>query len=267
MESRLTFSQRFGYIPPETEISIREDAPAGLRGAIVQIANEVGLSPAPLRKIVCRVLRVPPDQSNWSEYPNIAYEVEQLLEECAWHRVYDIAEAIWHELAYKGQPSEAMHFEQELNLYFRENGIGWKMSQGTIEARGSDSFEQTVRSSIQTLQATGRPTAERELHEAISDLSRRPEPDLTGAIHHSMAALECVMRDVSGDQKGTLGELLKRFPTLIPKPLDTAVEKLWGYASESGRHMREGVAPPRDDAELVVGVSAAVVNYLAKKQK
>ncbi len=120
-----------------------------------------------------------------------------------------------------------------------------------------------MRGAAQVLGDTGRPTAERELHEAIADLSRRPEPDLSGAVHHALAALECVMRDACDDPKATLGELVKRYPGRLPKPLDTAVEKLWGYASEAGRHMREGGTPTHADAEFVVGATATIVTYLA----
>jgi hypothetical protein len=80
-----------------------------------------------------------------------------------------------------------------------------------------------------------------------------------------MAALECVARTASGDSD-TLGPLIKRHPGLIPKPLDVAVEKVWGYASERARHIQEGNEPARDEAELVVGVAATVATYLCGKK-
>jgi len=99
----------------------------------------------------------------------------------------------------------------------------------------------------------------------LQDLSRRPEPDLTGAIQHSMAALECVARDFCGDSKTTLGELLKHYPEILPKPLDVAAEKVWGYASEMGRHIREGRVPKREEVEFIVGLAATVATYIIKK--
>jgi hypothetical protein len=103
------------------------------------------------------------------------------------------------------------------------------------------------------------------MHEALTDLSRRPHADLTGAIHHGITALECVARTASGDTDSTLGKILNDHPDLIPKPLDAAVAKAWGYASEKGRHIQEGNEPTRDEVELVVGIAANVVTYLAKK--
>ena len=100
---------------------------------------------------------------------------------------------------------------------------------------------------------------------ARGDASRRPQPDVTGALQHSLAALECVMRDVCGDPKATLGTLLARNKGLIPAPLDQGVEKIWGFASEQGRHLREGREPSIEDAELAVHVAAAVALYLVRK--
>jgi hypothetical protein len=47
-----------------------------------------------------------------------------------------------------------------------------------------------------------------------------------------MAALECVAREVSHDERATLGEIIQRHGAEIgiPKPLDTAIERMWGYA-------------------------------------
>ncbi|MDA1018408.1 MAG: hypothetical protein O3A00_28625, partial [Planctomycetota bacterium] len=104
-----------------------------------------------------------------------------------------------------------------------------------------------------------------ELKEAIGDVSRRPAPDTSGAIQHAMAALECVARDIAEDPKPTLGKLIQKHPDLFPPPVDKAIEKLWGYASEIARHGREGNDPTREEAILVVGVSATLVNYLIHK--
>lgn len=40
-----SFSDRHGYRGPDEEITIREDAPDGLRFAVLAIAKEAGLGP------------------------------------------------------------------------------------------------------------------------------------------------------------------------------------------------------------------------------
>ena len=99
-------------------------------------------------------------------------------------------------------------YENELNDYFFENGIGWQFRKGKIKIRGTEAFEETIHQAKITLDETGRSTAKGELREAIIDLSRRPEPDITGAIQHSMASLEYVARDVCGDNKTNLGDIV-----------------------------------------------------------
>jgi hypothetical protein len=260
------FSRRFGYRGPEAEITIREDAPDTLRQAIISIAEGLGLSPSNMRLGTCSVLRVLPDPNNWSEYPNVYSEVQSLIGNCPWYKVYDIAEEFYDRL-HGMRPGKATEFEQVLNEVFREDGIGWAMENGRIVARGSEAFSAVPRQAVEMLREAGRITAAGEIHEAIQDLSRRP-PDKTGAIQHAMAALECVARDATGQPSKTLGKIIAdhRAQLKIPRPLDEALEKLWGYASETGRHLREGLEPSFEDAELVVTVSAAVGIYLARSR-
>ncbi len=94
------------------------------------------------------------------------------------------------------------------------------------------------------------------------DLSRRPQPDTTGAVQHAGAALECAARDVTNNPTKTFGDVLKAAPGLFPKPLDEAASKLWGYVSSYGRHVREGRVPTTEEAFLVTGIAAALAGYL-----
>ena len=262
MSNKETFSKRFGhYSVNAKEITIREDAPDGLRHFISVAFYELKKNPSDLRAIVCRVLRVSPDRNNWSEYPNIDWEVNQLLEECDWFVIYDIIEIIIDKL----NPEEKEQFNKEINEYFIANGIGWKITNGQIETRGDDLFETSVKNVVEVLENAKLRTAKTEIKEAINDLSRRPQPDITGAIQHSLACLECVTREFTGDTKSTLGDLMKKFPGAIPSPLDQAVTKIWGFTSEQGKHLREGSEPEYLEAELVVEVTASITTYLGKK--
>ena len=217
--------------------------------------------------MACADLHVRPDPNNWSEYPNVWGEVEGLIYGCDWFRIYDFIERVYYRFQ-KRDKKLAADFEQALNDFFIEQGIGWHMADGEIVTRGTEAFEATVNVAVESLDAAGCNTARDEIHEALADLSRRPKPDLTGAIQHGMAALECVARDACGDPKATLGDILKRHPDLIPKPLDTAIEKAWGYASEMGRHIREGRQPDRKDAEHIVKASMATIGrYFVERLK
>lgn len=265
---REKFSSRYGFEPQDVEISVRHDAPEELRAIVVDIAYESGSTPHALRSIVCRVLRVKEDLSNWSAFPNVDGEVRDHLESCEWYEVYDLIEAIYRSLKLKEEDSNRPeHFESELNKYFRKRGIGWQLKDGLVEIRGSESFESVVTKACEILSESGRGTAQREIREALKDMSRRPEADLTGALQHAFAAVECVARDIAAEPKLTLGQVLKKHPDLVPSPLNTAVEKMWGFASDQGRHLLEGKDPGEAEVEFAVVIAAAIATYLVRKNE
>ncbi len=261
-----TFSRRHGVASQQREITIRDDAPPEVRAAILKIAEgELDLDPNTIRDVLCTVLRKLPNSNNWTAYPNIWNECQWLMNDAPWYKVYDFVEALYRHLAKHRGPARHQNWEELINEYFVEVGVGWRLADGQIETRGAEAFETSVDDARGALESAGLHTARSEIHEALGDLSRRPGPDLTGAVQHAMAALECTAREATGDQRATLGEILKRYPDLVPKPLDDALGKMWGYASEMARHIREGRTPSRAEAELVVGVASAMCNYLATR--
>ncbi len=256
------FSDRLGYAPIDAEITVREDAPDDLRFALPQIAMSTGMTPKVVREVVCQTLLIAPDDNNWSA-PNIRQEVQELLGACPWFKVYDVAEVLYERLSQYSESAD--DFRDRLNQFFREKGIGWELNDTEgIVFRGNEAFTATTTEAAKVLHESGRSVAANEIHEALKDISRRPEPDRTGAIQHAIAALECVARDVTGAPKATLGALLPKLD--LPKPLDTAVEKLWGFASDRARHLREGQKPDDLEAELVVSVACAVSAFLVKRK-
>jgi hypothetical protein len=260
-----SFSERHGYRQPDAEITIREDAPDAIRIGLIQLAHAAGLSGKVLREAICAVLLKRPDYAhNWG-VENIAREVDDLVSEAPWYKIYDIAERLHAEIArqdYTG--TRQADFARRLNQLFCENGVGWQLEAGKITVRASEAFALATRDAVETMLAGGTPTAANEIHEALKDISRRPEADVTGAIQHAMAALECVAREVSGSTE-TLGSIIGRLP--LPPPLDAALHKLWGFASQQGRHLYEGRAPRFAEAELVVTVASAVSVYLLRHRR
>jgi len=268
------FSKRHGFAPDAPEITIRQDAPHDLRGLVMDFAYLSDLRPHDLRAIVCEVLMRRPDDNNWSGFPNVDGEVRELLDDCEWYEVYDVIEAIFRALRRGDEdpftvrrPTDRpdQRFADRVNAFFVKRGVGYQLVDGQIEVRGPEAFEVAVRSARSQLEEAGQHTAAQEIHEALGDLARRPKPDITGAIQHAMAAAECVARIAANDQTATLGQILNRYPGLVPRPLDKGLGKMWGYASEMARHLREGQEPSYEEAELAVTMAAAVITYLEKK--
>lgn len=255
----MTFSDRMGIESPQQPITVRNDAPYGLRLYLLQsMLRYEGLKK--IRSLVCYVTRQPEDPSNWGENDFMKSEIQIILESCPWNRIYDVIEAFatQHKHIYDD-------FEKDINDYFLENGIGWKLSKGVIVMRGDDSFEDKIAEAIDILGEIKIETSISEIKEAITDLSKRPTPDITGSIQHSLASLECLSREITGCKNDTLGKLIKSNPDIVPKPLDSVISQLYGFASEHGRHLREGEAPDFDEAELTVHICASLCVYMAKK--
>ncbi len=256
------FSTRQGYKREDKQVTVREDAPEELRNAILMLAKKLEMSPHDMRDVICEVLLVAPDPDNWSPYPNVWFEVQNLMSDADWYRVYDIAEAFYKRFV-SDNPEASVEFERRLNEFFHEKGIGWNLRNGQILFRGSETFVNSTHKAPQTLEKVGFQRAANEMREALKDISRRPNADITGAIQHAMAALESTAREVTGDRNSTLGKLAKH---ALPSPLDKAIEKLWGYASDHGRHIREDHTVDITEAELIVAIAGSLCEFFAQRK-
>lgn len=159
MADEPSFSNRHGFREiKEADITVRHEAPYELRGVLIDLAYECKFRPKSLRTLVCRVLRKRSDSNNWSEYPNIDVEIRRLIDDAEWYRVYDIVEAIVSEMNETPGSHDLELFERELNLYFIENGIGWKLKGGRLEARSPEAVERTIRLATTSLDQAGSRT-------------------------------------------------------------------------------------------------------------
>ena len=275
------FSRRYGYTDSSRAITIREDAPGNLRWFVLQTALEQDIQYGQLRLLLCkRLRRVPADQeSDWE----IREAVQEMFYGSAWYSFYDIVEDIYRIILaedsenFRGgrttseverEPARAPIFEHAVNQFCIDEGIGWQLADGQIVTRGEEAFEGAVKAAQAALGEAGRQTAAGRIHDALQALSRRPEADYTGAISHAMAALEALARDVTGERTRTLGQLIAqgRLNILLSENIRECIKYAWKYACDEGaRHGREGAHPAREDAELVVGLTAMVASYLNSK--
>jgi len=265
VNEKRSFSDRHGFTPDAPESLLRQGAPEQLRLAVVHFAIDAGYSPESVRERLLNRLVVPPEPQLWVNNDNILKECYRHLAAAEWFEVYDFIEDLHHGLIEMGDLRSADLFQNKINRYFEKFAIGWKLADGNIETRGAEAFEAVLRNATDSLRVSGLAAATQELHEALRDLSRRPRPDLTGSVQHAAAALECVAREATGDPRATLGQILSRFPNLLPVPLPDAIAKIWGYASETARHIREGNQPTEAEAELVVGLVAVTTTFLLQQ--
>ncbi|MFZ0591555.1 MAG: hypothetical protein WAM39_13910 [Bryobacteraceae bacterium] len=264
------FSKRHGFRSHPQEC-VREDSPPALRQFVLRhVSARARADIHGTRDMVSGTLGYIPNPANQS-VSEIWAEIAGAVNACEWFLVYDLIEEIFR----SKWRDDKEDFAAEVNNFFDEQNIGWRLRAvplpdfpdllaPEIVIKGDPVFEQSMNTADEALTRPAQATARAELREALHDLSRRPDPDVTGAVHHAMAALECVTNSVCGETGETLGQLVKRYPAQFPPPLGDAVSKMDGFASDRGRHVTEGKKPTPKEAELAVRFTAALVAFLLR---
>ena len=76
-------------------------------------------------------------------------------------------------------------------------------------------------------------------------------------------ALETTVPDVTGQPNPTSCKLVPHLG--LQAPQDQAVDKLWGYASDRGRHIREHQTVDHAEAELIVAAAGSACAFQASR--
>ena len=239
------------------EITIRFDAPTELREWLFCLIKRLKYSIKSFRDIVCQMSYQTANPNQWGENSYMEEEIRELLDNCQWNNIYDIIEETYRQI-----PMDIKEdYTSSLNDFFYNKGYGWKLENGQVLSRGDGAFEESISSAVTCVKDTN-PDAFYEIREALVDISKRPEPDVTGAVQHSMAAVECLCKQLTGTPNDTLGKIINDNREKFPSPLDSALHHLWGFASNHGRHVIEGKSPTFEEAELVVHICASIIPYL-----
>ena len=179
------FSERFGFQGPAAEITVRDSAPDEVRVAVLRLGYRYRLGPGGMRDALCEVLLKRPDPGNWSA-GNIENEVHRLADDAPWYKIYDFVERLYFKVGKADYTGDRQRqFEASLNPSFKELGVGWQIDGGRLMARGSEAFTLAIHDAVAFMRDAGAPTAANEVHESLSDISRRPNADITGAIQHA----------------------------------------------------------------------------------
>jgi len=173
------FSVRHGYAPDSATppIKLREDAPEEVRRTILEIAAHTAWDYDGLLELAARVGKrsweVPEPNTSWKLGAGSTPPSRHLVGLVQCLRFVEQIHAAMRDWQMQGEPED--HFARKINEYF-EHSVGWRLDSGKITSRGSEIFEASVRAVIPVMQESGLQTAEREIHEALTDLSRRPKP-------------------------------------------------------------------------------------------
>ena len=266
MENYNSFSRRNKF-RRAVPIRIRGTAPDELRTFLLKALKQYVHEDYKIRDLVFVSL----EQIQPISFEDCLGDAVRALSTADWFGVYDVVEALYRRLAREragttGESPKAREFRHLANAFFEQEGYAYRISEsGNLEMRGEEAFEAAIDNANIALDQIGAKTSKAEIHKALENLAKRPHPDLTGAVQHAMAGLECVANQIAGTTGLELGKLVKSHPERFPQPLNDVIPKLYGYASNNGRHVTEGREPDFAEAELIVGIAATVSTYLARK--
>jgi AbiJ N-terminal domain 4 len=279
------FSERKGLKPVRETLQVDSVDP-GLRNRLWSAlsALECFESPMPPGTMYGDALGYPPGNPTqviflalWDRYfrrpldtvPDSFLAARQQLRKyffgCEWFEVYDLLEFVAQAVTARRDRDQLVGL---CNGILEEEHSGYRFVGGVIT---EITREEEVAAVEEALAYPGklRPVAA-HLDQALRLLADKKKPDFRNSIKESVSAVEAVCRLITGDQKATLGQALKKIEGRVPlhAALGQSFDRLYGYTSDADgiRHaLLEESSLTFDDAKFMLVSCSAFVNYLVAK--
>ncbi|MYE40436.1 MAG: hypothetical protein F4X27_09460 [Chloroflexi bacterium] len=250
------FSKREGL--QDSTPLVYDDAPDSLRFGIREILMVLGYQePSEQRRVLCGALRIPPDRSNWSEFPNVDEEVAGLTTVEPWYRFFDALERIPMFLA--GKDVEAYY--QRMNSLLSDEGVGYRFEAGAIVRLGTDEFHESVAIARTTLHYEKFVEPLRQFERAYEFRNSFP-PDWPNAIKEAVNSVEAVLQVIYCRPGVALPTIVSQnFPEELPGGIKRLFHSLYsqGSGTVGARHAAiGGIEPTGPRAELAIHIASAL---------
>ena len=257
--SELSFSARQGLKPNKPLVF--EDAPASLRYGVREVLHELGYgTPTAQRTIICKAWRVPPDRSNWSDYPNVEDEVVSLLTSGLWNELFDRIERIPKFL----KPYEIEDFYEKFNRLLAEESIGYYFQGDKVVPVGTEELDTVVEVARTALSSEKFAEPRRQFERGLEFRSTRP-PDWANAIKEAVNSVEGVLQIIYNRPGVSLTTIVREeLPADLPGNIKELFKSLYGQGSGTvgARHASIGGNEPNAArAELALHVAAALHGF------
>ncbi len=195
---------------------------------------------------------------------NSADDLALVLRGLSWYQVCDACESLYDALT--GSKEE---FLIGLNQTFARNHFGYEMRSGQIERVGALMHDTAIEEARAILRDPDLGGPDQQFQKAIAFFNQRPVPDSANAVKEAVGAVEGLARILLDDSNLMLSAACNRMRQShgTHPALAEMINKLYGYRgdAEGAAHGATGNRPiPPEEAELVIGVSASVIVYLAR---
>ena len=240
---------------------IYDDAPGELRYGLREVLDDLGYKlPSQQRDILCNTLRKFPDRDNWSEYPNVEYEVLELIATEPWHKFFDAMERIPRFLL---KPQVQTYYEK-INALFAEERIGYRFDSGVIVRLGTEEFHAAIKGARIALRDERFAEPRRQFELGYDFRNRRPA-DWANAIKEAVNSVEGLLQVIYSRHGVSLTTIISKD---VPADLPSGIKKLFhslyshGSGTVGARHASIGGNKPTGPrADLALHVAASLHEF------
>lgn len=194
---------------------------------------------------------------------NIA-KLRKFLMKAEWYFLYDFIER------YVGSfdnTTERKAVEKAVNLVLEQEKSGYRMIKGLITPITNSAELKSIKKSMSTKFLS----VNTHFEKAMRLYSNRKNPDYENSIKESISAVESICCIITGMEKATLGEAIKKLKDQgvhIHGAMEKAFLALYGYTSDEDGIRHGGIDftnAPSEDAKYMLVSCSAFVNYLIEK--
>lgn len=187
--------------------------------------------------------------------------------DCNWYEIYDLLEYLVRAESYKFNSS----FIEGCNDALQLEISSYRIVDKSIARIDSDLEIKTIEKAIDGTDSL--QSVNTHLQSALDFLSNRIKPDYRNSIKESISAVEAFCKNVTGEEKTTLGKALAVIEKkhALHQSLKTSFSALYGYASDTSgiRHALTDDAKEIsfEEAKFMLVSCSAFINYLKSLTK
>jgi hypothetical protein len=208
--------------------------------------------------------KIPLYDRDYPTHTSLLTTIKKYIYACEWFHLFDLIEFL------VGNDSliSKVDLDRYLNHVFRKFSVGYTIINGLVTPVSDEVEIESVQKAIDN---NNIESSKYHLQRALELLSDREQPDFRNSIKESISAIESLCRKITGDDKGTLGQLIKIVEEkgYIHQSMKNAFSSLYGYTSDEGgiRHSLTdaGENPTLEDARYMLVICSAFSNYLISK--
>ncbi|WP_128422897.1 AbiJ-NTD4 domain-containing protein [Frankia sp. EI5c] len=195
-------------------------------------------------------------------------KVKEWILKAEWFHVYDLVESF---AQLGGDVSPPRIFAAVFNATAQRNMGGYRLVDSRIVQATSAEVVEAIDRGLADARQAATANVQNHLSKALALLADRKSPDYPNSIKESISAVEALARLVTGREKATLGDAVRRFRDSgldIHPALEGALLKLYGYSSDADgiRHAARDIpSSSHEDALFFLGTCSSFVSYMIAK--